>query len=160
MRFTNKEIIEAIGILSIIASLIFVGLQLRLEGRLALADAYATRAESRMSTLRALLESETALRELAHYRQNNMSSNPIPKSWEIADDPILTESRRIRNELNVVQADNILYQESLGFYNNRDAMREFLQQLASREDTREWILSIPTLSDVTRAIVEGAGRIN
>ena len=46
------------GLMGVIGSLIFVGIQLRLESRVALADQYFNRAESRMATFRSRLESD------------------------------------------------------------------------------------------------------
>ena len=57
MKF-DKQSIEVIGILGVIASLTFVGMQLMLDRQVALADQYFNRTESRLATVRSQLESE------------------------------------------------------------------------------------------------------
>ena len=61
MKITTRQAAEAFGVISIVASLVFVGLQLRLEGRVALAEQYASRAESAKADVRAKMESEDYL---------------------------------------------------------------------------------------------------
>ena len=46
MKTSKKELAEIVGIFAIVASLIFVGLQLRLEHKVAMADQYFNRAET------------------------------------------------------------------------------------------------------------------
>ncbi len=57
LKLSLNKWIEIIGTLGIISSLIFVGLQLRLEGRIAISEQYASRAESTKSDIRAMMES-------------------------------------------------------------------------------------------------------
>ena len=59
MTIGKKEIVEIIGATGIIASLIFVGLQLKFDSRVAISDQFAFRAESGKADNRAQLESET-----------------------------------------------------------------------------------------------------
>ncbi|MFT7470152.1 MAG: hypothetical protein ACI8XU_000040 [Kiritimatiellia bacterium] len=59
MRKPNhKELLEMIGVIAVIGSLIFVGLQLMLDRRLALADTYSFSADGRRSDTRTKLESD------------------------------------------------------------------------------------------------------
>lgn len=53
-----RQIIEIIGIATIIASLVFVGMQLLLDRRVAMADQYFNRIEAQRATLRTRLESD------------------------------------------------------------------------------------------------------
>ena len=53
-----RQIIEAIGISAVVASLIFVGMQLLLDRRIAVADQYFNRAEAQRENLRTRTESE------------------------------------------------------------------------------------------------------
>ena len=56
-----RNIIEAIGVVSIVSSLIFVGLQLAQDRRVALGDQYASRAQTAMAQLQSNLESDAYL---------------------------------------------------------------------------------------------------
>ena len=46
MRTSKKDIVEIVGIFAVVASLIFVGMQLMLDRKVALAEQYFNRAES------------------------------------------------------------------------------------------------------------------
>lgn len=61
MKTNTKQIAEFLGIAAVVASLIFVGMQLRLDGRVAMAEQYATRAESTKADARTKMESEEYL---------------------------------------------------------------------------------------------------
>ena len=141
MKINPKELFEAAGVVSIVASLIFVGLQLRLETRLATAEIYSQRTEQRLGALQTLLESEVALRELVAARENPQSTFRIPSAWTVEGDPILTEARRIRNEMNFVLFDNIFYQNSLGLIEDVSASHNTFQRLFSDDEVLDFLLT-------------------
>ena len=58
MKINLKDSIEIVGIFAVVASLLFVGLQLQLDRKVALADQYFNRAESAKADRRALLDSD------------------------------------------------------------------------------------------------------
>lgn len=58
MKLDIRKNLELVGVVAVVASLIFVGMQLLLDRRIANAEQYANRAESRAANLRTLLESE------------------------------------------------------------------------------------------------------
>lgn len=58
MKTSKKYIVEIAGIFAVVVSLIFVGMQLQLDRKVALADQYFNRAESAKADRRALLESD------------------------------------------------------------------------------------------------------
>ncbi len=58
MKSDAKKVFEIVGILSVVASLIFVGMQLMFDRQLATAEQYQNRAESRKSDFRTMLESD------------------------------------------------------------------------------------------------------
>ena len=58
MKLESRQVIEVVGILAVVLSLIFVGLQLILDRNVAETEIYANRAESLKSDYRAQLESE------------------------------------------------------------------------------------------------------
>ena len=61
MNLDNKQLIELIGIVGIVGSLIFVGLQLKFDSQVAISEQFNYRAESAKSDLRTALESEAVL---------------------------------------------------------------------------------------------------
>lgn len=155
MKIGPKVLFEAVGVISIVASLIFVGLQLRLETRLATAEIYSQRAEQRLGTLQTLLESEVALQELVATRENPQSTFQIPSAWIVEGDPILTEARRIRSEMIFVLFDNIFYQNSLGLIENVSASHDAFQRLFSDDEVLDFLLTnTGVISQETVAFIE------
>ena len=75
MKTNIKQTIEIIGFAAVVVSLIFVGIQLRLDSRVALADQYAFRSESVKNDLRSRIESEDFL-EMEVKRWENGSRPP------------------------------------------------------------------------------------
>ncbi len=60
----KKQLIELLGFVAVVLSLVFVGIQLILDRRLAVAERYDARAESIMSNFRVKMESDTYLSAL------------------------------------------------------------------------------------------------
>lgn len=157
MKFTSKEIIEYAGTVAIVASLIFVGMQLRLDRRMALAEVYAARSEARQATLRSLLESEFALREIVKSRESGTYSGElaIPASWIDPEDPITSEVRRIRNELLIHGFDNFLYQGSLGLLETQPIRTGIKALFQTDQGLQEYSLRLIGIHQVTRATFQG-----
>jgi hypothetical protein len=59
LKLNNKEILEIAGAITLFSSLAFVGLQLKLDRDVALADAFSNGIESRKEDIRAKMESES-----------------------------------------------------------------------------------------------------
>ena len=57
----SRDTIEFVGLIAIVGSLVFVGLQLRQDRVVAEANQYQARAEMRLGNIRALLESDSAI---------------------------------------------------------------------------------------------------
>lgn len=62
MKTSKKETVEIVGIFAVVASLIFVGMQLMLDRKVALAEQYFNRAESVKADRRTSLESDDLMR--------------------------------------------------------------------------------------------------
>jgi hypothetical protein len=62
LKETNKELLEAAGVIAVVTSLIFVGVQLYFDRNVAMADSYSNAIESRKADARAKLESDTFMR--------------------------------------------------------------------------------------------------
>jgi len=96
-----KYVTEMVGIAAIVASLVFVGLQLKQSHEIALAEQYQSRAEAAQSMYLSVLESGISL--------------------ESIDSPMASKSPQERNLAVVMQAwawtqyDNHYYQYSAGF---------------------------------------------
>lgn len=108
------------GIASIVASLIFVGIQLRLEQRVALASQYHARAESRLETIRTLFGNESYLQDVA----TRFDRGQKPPWWnteiedyvEEFDAPFLEALRTsFVAQMSIIAFDNNYYQYQEGF---------------------------------------------
>ena len=64
-KLVRKQWIEIIGVLGVIGSLVFVGLQLGLDRQIAIAEQYQNRAESRLGSLRSLFENSEFIHDRA-----------------------------------------------------------------------------------------------
>ena len=98
-----RDVLELIGVSSIVASLIFVGLQLRQDRLFAQGSQYQGRAEMRVGNLRALLESDITLTAISKIAQDPNSLTP--------------EERRAYFSyqlMNLVTDDNNYYQYRIG----------------------------------------------
>jgi len=70
----TRTIVETVGVLAIVGSLIFVGVQLKQDRLIAEATQHQARAEMSLGNRRATLESETALTALAKLRSEGFDS--------------------------------------------------------------------------------------
>jgi len=156
MKSINKQTIELIGVIGIIASLIFVGIQLILDRRLALAEMYAFRAEARQANLRTYLESESSLKELVSYRQNHLVGTRynLPEEWKIEQDPIISEARRLRIEINIMSWDNLLYQSSLGLLDETAVRQGIEDNFRMDPGIAEYALTAPAITGYSRAVLQ------
>ena len=59
-KLSNRELAEIVGVLAVVASLVFVGLQLMLDRKIASGEQYSARAMARQSMLQSYLESDAA----------------------------------------------------------------------------------------------------
>lgn len=78
MKASKKEIVEILGILAVVASLVFVGMQLMLDRKVALAEQYFNRAESVKADRRTLLESE----DLMRFHEESWALGRRPPYWD------------------------------------------------------------------------------
>jgi hypothetical protein len=148
MRINNKEIIELVGIFALVASLIFVGMQLLLDRRIAMSDQYFNRAESVKSDLRAELESEESYLEFEEMWALGERPPYWDENWDIArqvEEGIVSVSsirtQILRQQLRVIGFDNIYYQ--------------YTQELIEEEfwlSFRELIKRDMTQSELVRAL--------
>ena len=85
MKAGKREIAEIVGIFAVVALLVFVGMQLMLDRKVALAEQYLHRAESVKADRRTILESE----DLTKYFEESWALGWRPiywdEDWEVAD---------------------------------------------------------------------------
>lgn len=119
MSFDQKRLIEIIGATSIVASLVFVGMQLNIDTEVALSDQYATRTESIKSDIRARLESE----DFMSYQEVAWENGQRPPWWNDNYENRVTTSgasprqvyANIYNlQLGLFHVDNLYYQYQRG----------------------------------------------
>ena len=78
MKASKKELVEIVGIFAVVASLIFVGMQLQLDRKIALAEQYTIRAESVKADRRIVLESDA----LMQYFEESWALGWRPAYWD------------------------------------------------------------------------------
>ena len=117
MNEKTRQLIELIGIFALVASLIFVGLQLSLDRRIAMAEQYFNRSESVKSDFRTYMESEVffldqeerwALGERPSYWDNNSEIAKRVADGEISVSSVW--SQILSAQLEIIGFDNIYYQ--------------------------------------------------
>ena len=78
MKTDTRQIVELIGIFGVIASLIFVGMQLMLDRDIAIGEQFHNRAEQRLENLRAGLNSESYISAIV----KDIESGIYPYYWD------------------------------------------------------------------------------
>lgn len=121
MKASKKEIVEILGIFAVVASLVFVGMQLMLDRKVALAEQYFNRAESVKADRRTILESQDLMR---FYEESWALGRTPPywdEDWEIAghvkDGSISVRSAIaiiIDNHLAIIGYDSVYFQYQQG----------------------------------------------
>ena len=108
-----KDAVGLVGIASIVASLIFVGFQLKQTHEIALAGRYQARAESNMAHLDAIIQSEAMVRALSKRLPERSAAensvNCVHQGWLL------------------MAYDNSHYQHELGFLDD-DAFSAFTKR--------------------------------
>ena len=121
MKTSKKDIVEIAGIFAVVASLIFVGMQLQLDRKVALADQYFNRAESAKADRRSLLESDDYMQWQEEYWALGNRPPYWDDDWEFA---ALVEEGKISvrsaealilsMELSIIGYDSVYFQYQQG----------------------------------------------
>ncbi|MBL4572693.1 MAG: hypothetical protein JKY86_06430 [Gammaproteobacteria bacterium] len=161
MKLSRKEIIEITGLLAVVGSLLFVGVQLALERNIALGDQYHNRAESRMANLRANLESDVYL----EYRVRVWESGDRPSFWTSEFENLVGDSPPMDSVLNLEQdnislayVDNLYFQYRRGLLDETywSGARDYIKRLISGPIRRANFISSsfnPDFSDLLTELV-------
>lgn len=143
MKASKKDLVEIAGIFAVVASLIFVGMQLQLDRKVALAEQYSNRAESVKADRRIILESDA----LMQYREKRWALGWRPaywdEDWEIAG--LVKEgalSSRgviaaiIQDQLAIIGYDTIYYQYRQGLLEEESwiGLRSSLKRGMARDE--------------------------
>jgi hypothetical protein len=119
MQLENRKALEIVGVFAVVGSLIFVGLQLVLDRRVAISAQYAARAESIKEDRRALLESDSYM----SLQTKNWADGIRPDWWTEELEKIYSGrgltgaeiySEIIRIRMYLTHADNMHFQYSQG----------------------------------------------
>lgn len=168
MKPTNwKYVAELIGLFAIVASLIFVGLQLLLDRQVAIADQYSHRAELRLMTVQAWLQSDSYMT----YRLNSWNKGNRPVWWSENFEAEIKNSgysgidiivEMITWEMDLLTFDNVYFQYQQGliteeFWQN---IKEVYKQRLRNPRSRAVLLNTATLLPVQELLLELVAEID
>jgi len=134
--------LQIVGMAAVVASLIFVGLQLKQSQEIAIAGQYQARFDSASGMASSVIQSDAGLRVIGKTaREEFIANESIPielKAWakEQPDDELAYRTVMAFNQLKVF--DNLFYQYQSGFLSEeawRAHRKEFRRDLA---DPRSW----------------------
>jgi len=121
VKASKKELVEIVGIFAVVASLIFVGMQLQLDRKVALAEQYSYRAESVKADRRIILESDA----LMEYYEEVWALGWRPAYWDedwgiagqLEEGALSIRSvlaAIVEDQLSIIGYDTVYYQYSQG----------------------------------------------
>jgi hypothetical protein len=129
-----RLIVEAIGIISIVLSLLFVSLQLLQDRRVAIGEQYAARAETALSQIRTQLESDAYLETFSKRWENGTR----PGWW--SEENVFFQGKVTPRDVVVI---SMLYRYTLIGFDNL-----YFQYRQGLLDEEEWTLRRNTLRDL------------
>lgn len=167
MERTLKQIklrdwLEVVGIFAVVASLIFVGMQLMLDRKVALAEQYASRAESAKADRRAILESEDYMQFYAERWVLGDKPSYWNEDWQIAkrvnDGTVSVKSvvaEIIGLELDIIGYDSVYFQYQQGLLDEQmwSQLRAGMKRAMLRDELTKVIYERHARSTV-RPVVE------
>lgn len=147
-----KDIVEFVGIAAIVASLIFVGLQMKQTQEIALSAAYQARADSSLAIRMAPLESKDLLSAITKMN--------LGKRDELTPDEVTAKDTWLGSEL--IYVENVHYQYINGFVSEEQWQTNFeeLKVIFSDPDMRQGmdlmgkIMRESYFAEIQRAIAE------
>lgn len=162
MKTSKKDIVEIAGIFAVVASLIFVGMQLHLDRKVALADQYFNRAESAKADRRSVLESDDYMRYLEELWALGERPSYWDDNWEIAarveDGTISVRSAAAAitaHQLSIIGYDSVYFQYKQGLLDEElwNGLRAGLKNSMARSDLARAVYAQRARSNV-RPVVE------
>jgi hypothetical protein len=144
LNTTNwKDVAELIGIAAIVASLIFVGLQMKQSHEIAIADQYQARADAALGFHLSGMENSHALQNVALGIQDGIESgrlgNAIRQFMEV-NGPEMAAVRSVRYRSLITMYDNYHFQYEQGFLTESSwqAFRTRIKSMLSDDVFREF----------------------
>ena len=121
MKIDSRQLVEVIGLTAVVASLIFVGMQLRLDRRVAMGEQYFNRAEAFREDTRTHMQNDLYF----EIQENEWNRGEIPGWWDegsetarlLGNGDISIRQiyyRVLAARIEVTAQDNLLYQYQLG----------------------------------------------
>jgi hypothetical protein len=142
-----REIIEFIGVASIVASLIFVGYQLRQDRLIAEGEIYQSRTDAALTIQQSVLESEVALEAFAKLRQEGFESLS----------PVQVEAINREVIMLLLSADNNHQQYQLGLISEEyyeSALKRLKNRLSNHYVRRVFEVSIQNMRPSFASVIE------
>jgi len=126
-----KDIAELVGIAAIVASLIFVGLQMKQSQDIAIADQYQSRADAALEFYVGRMQNDSALELIAIEIQANIDNGQVPEAIRRSmekEGPQILAARHLHYRSNITMFDNYHFQYEQGFL-TEDAWLGFRRRL-------------------------------
>jgi hypothetical protein len=163
-----RDWLEIVGIFAVVASLIFVGMQLQLDRKVALVDQYFNRAESAKADRRSLLESDAYMQFL---EEGWALGNRPPfwdDGWEIAaqmeEGTISVRSAGaeiLRHQMSIIGYDSVYFQYQQGLLDEEPwiGLRSVLKNNMARHELAREVYTFfarrtlrPVIEEILREI--------
>lgn len=135
MKINNKVLVEVIGVLTVSASLIFVGMQLLLERKVAIAEQYFNRTESAKEDRRSFLASAIYFQEIEEWWATGERPPYWNEDWKLAKQLDKGEytvatirHRTLELQLSILGYDNIYFQYQQGLI-DENTWQHFREQI-------------------------------
>ena len=134
--------IQIVGMAAIIASLIFVGLQLKQAQDIAIAAQYQARSDALREQFAAFLESDAAMRVIGKDLRADMQANPeLPpevRAWAAEQPADELAFRALGAYMSLKSYDNLYFQYQSGFLSEEAWVPMRTQLRQSLDDPRTW----------------------
>jgi len=173
MKPNKRQVIEIAGVLAVIASLLFVGMQLYLDTQVALGTLYQSRAESRLESLRSQYGNEAYFEDYSRSFQDGWR----PGWWNDEIDDLFNRSksspdplsvgfflrRGVEHQMFVIGMDNNYYQYKNGLLEDEvwNNYRNTIKRTIERDPIIRSVYSTATTihPDMQELVVELIGEI-
>ena len=148
MTFSKKELVEIFGAIAVAASLFFVGLQLHLDRKVALAEQYFNRAESAKADRRSLLESDAYFQGIEESWALGWRPFYWNEQWLIAKQVetgqrsvVAVMARAISLRLSILGYDSLYYQYQQGLLDD-ESWSHLRASLKTTMESDEFVMTI------------------
>ncbi len=147
MKISQSRLFELVGVIAVVLSLLFVGVQLLFDRNVAVADQYQRRAEMGLSMLQSFLESESYLDQQERRWENGLRPNWWNEELEM-NAPDFTTARDfgvsiLTTNIALINFDNLYYQYRQGLLDESYwvGARETLKRTLSGQFARSHFLN-------------------